>query len=148
MGPVTCSPRSGLQIRQRVLLLTQRWLPMLLSRIGVSKLEVEKLRTLVDADELEADLAEARAAVKLRGCARGERHEQVYDALETISKLGLALEIASEDPPRAHALVDEVDRRWLRIVLFGAKEQGGEISSNARSSWAASEFRAAPVRLH
>lgn len=120
-------------VRQRVLTLSQRWLPMLLARVGVPKLEAEKLRTLSDAEQLERDLEEARAAVELRARARGEQHELVGDAREAISSLRRALQLAKHDPRSAHVLVDEVDRRWLQLVVFGKQDRAHASGSAERA---------------
>ena len=126
-----CSPESVTDLRRRVLVLTQQWLPVLLLRVGVSKLEAEKLREIGDMDQLEADLAQACSAVKTRACVHGERPQMVQDALETIASLVRALEIAESDSAHSRALINEVDRRWLQLVLFGGRSVQREISSGA-----------------
>ncbi len=148
MTPSPHAPRGGSDIRKRVLLLARRWLPMLLSRIGVAKFEAEKLRSLDDDSELELDLAVAHEAVKLRASALGERQARVSDALETIEKLCMALECAEQDPRRAHSFVDEVDRQWLRIVLFGARENPGEISFDMENGWGRAGLQLGSATLH
>jgi len=110
-------------LRHRVMQLSRRWLPTLLCRVGVSQLEADKLRQLHELSELEAELLQALIAVQLRGCARGESRGQVMDAIETIAKLRRALELAESNFDHAQALVDEVDRRWLRQILFGVEDR-------------------------
>lgn len=131
-----------------MLTLSQRWLPMLLARVGVPKLEAEKLRTLSDADQLERDLDDARKAVELRARARGEQHRLVGDARETISSLSRALQLAECDPHGAHALVDEVDRRWLQLVLFGRQERAHVSRAEQQEETQSWEARPHSAQVH
>ena len=105
--------------RVRIAQLGRRWLPGLLVRVGVSQLEADKLRQLDNGDELEAALLQAQIAVQMRGCARGESPGLVMEAIGTIGKLRRALDLADQDFARAVAMVDDLDRRWLRRLLFG-----------------------------
>ncbi|PRQ07247.1 hypothetical protein ENSA7_29540 [Enhygromyxa salina] len=102
--------------------LTQRWLPMMLWRVGVSTAQAARMRVAVEGDGgLRDRLDFAQGAVMFAPAQPSQGDLPSADVaqslIEIISELRAALAEADADLDGAQRRVDSVNRRLIRLVV-------------------------------
>jgi hypothetical protein len=124
----------------RVAELTQRWLPMMLWRVGVLTSQTARLRVpIVDEQGLRDRLDFAQGAVLFASAkqtqAKQTQAKQTQDSsarvvlvesvIEIVAALRQALDQGVLDLEGAHRRVDGVNRRLIRLIVVGAPASPG-----------------------
>jgi hypothetical protein len=135
MADVTKSFRAS-ELRHRVLELSRKWLPMLLSRVGVEHAATLRIRQgSEDEAVLRGQLQFARvvtvaAAKRSKG---GQNEDLSQHALAVIAALERALDLCNRDLDAAERAIDRVNRTLLGLVV-GRRPDPREIDAIDRSS--------------
>lgn len=105
-------------LQRRIRDLSQRWLPMLLSRAGVSKASTMGLRGQLDGGALRHQLAKARAAtLAVSREEAGENGDVSSYALEVIAQIERALDLSERDLARAERLFERVNHGLMGLLV-------------------------------
>lgn len=107
------------ELHESVAILSRRWLPMLLNRVGV---EIDLLamlrRELDDDDELRRRLESARDTVReISRSSVGETEQWALASDEVISWLLRALELSVRNPAAAERIVARANRRLFGLLV-------------------------------
>lgn len=125
MADETSTSLDRTDLSNRIGELTQRWLPMMLWRVGVPNSQTERLRVAVEDDQgLRDRLDFARGAVMFASTERAGPGSPAAllaeSVIEIVSQLRLALDQGDQDLEGAQRRVDGVNRQLIRLIVVGA----------------------------
>jgi hypothetical protein len=135
MAVINSISSSGAELRCRAQELAQRWLPMLLTRLGIENGVILEMRSeLVDSEDLLRRLELVRAATQqVADQNRGETGDDAHSALALITELARGVSLIDADPGAAEAALGRVNQHLLGLLagLPSATVRAGL----TRSSW-------------
>lgn len=107
------------ELHESIAILSRRWLPMLLNRVGVEIELLAMLRSELDgADELRRRLEMARDTVRaISRSSVGETEQWARSSDEVISSLLRALELSMRNPAAAERIVARANRRLFGLLV-------------------------------
>lgn len=126
------------ELRHRVFELSRKWLPMLLSRVGVEHAATSKIRR---GSEDEAELRDQLQFARAVTVAAAKRDEGQYSeelgrhALAVIASLERALDLCHRDIDAADRAVDRVNRTLLGLVVGRLPDPRSSDPSEGGATW-------------